>query len=81
MQCLADILDAPVERPAIKETTALGAAYLAGLRAGLYPPLADFAARWRRERAFRPTFAAATRATMVAGWRDAVARTLSGGKA
>ena len=40
--------------------------------------LADFAARWRRERAFRPTLAAATRAKMVAGWRDAVARTLSG---
>jgi glycerol kinase len=81
MQRLADILDAPVDRPAIKETTALGAAYLAGLHAGLYPPLADFAARWRRERAFRPTLAAETRATMVAGWRDAVARTLTGRKA
>jgi glycerol kinase len=78
MQRLADILDAPVDRPAIKETTALGAAYLAGLRAELYPPLAEFAARWRRERAFRPTLAAEARAKMVAGWRDAVSRTLSG---
>ena len=43
MQRLADILDAPVDRPAIKETTALGAAYLAGLHAGFYPPLAEFA--------------------------------------
>ncbi len=80
MQRLADILDAPVDRPAIKETTALGAAYLAGLRAGLYPPLAEFARRWRRERAFRPTLAAETRATMAAGWRDAVKRTLTGRK-
>lgn len=78
MQRLADILDAPVDRPAIKETTALGAAYLAGLRTGLYPPLAEFAARWRRERAFRPTLAADARTKMVAGWRDAVGRTLSG---
>jgi glycerol kinase len=80
MQRLADILDAPVDRPAIKETTALGAAYLAGLHVGLYPPLAEFAARWRRERAFRPTLAPAARAKMVAGWRDAVARTLSARK-
>jgi glycerol kinase len=80
MQRLADILDAPVDRPAIHETTALGAAYLAGLHVGLYPPLADFARSWRRERAFRPTLAAETRATMVAGWRDAVARTLSGAR-
>jgi len=81
MQRLADILDAPVDRPAIKETTALGAAYLAGLHAGLYPPLAEFGQSWRRERAFRPTLAAETRAKMVAGWRDAVARTLTGRKA
>ena len=78
MQRLADILDAPVDRPAIQETTALGAAYLAGLSAGVYPPPADFARSWRRERAFRPTLSAETRANMVAGWRDAVKRTLSG---
>ena len=81
MQRLADILDAPVDRPAIKETTALGAAYLAGLHAGLYPPLAEFGQSWRRERAFRPTLAAETRTKMVAGWRDAVARTLTARKA
>ena len=77
MQRLADILDAPVDRPAIQETTALGAAYLAGLSAGLCPPPAEFAAGWRRERAFRPNLAADVRTKMVAGWRDAVARTLS----
>jgi glycerol kinase len=81
MQRLADILDAPVDRPAIKETTALGAAYLAGLHAGLYPQLAEFAASWRRERAFRPSLADDVRMKMVAGWRDAVGRTLSGRKA
>ncbi len=78
MQRLADVLDAPVDRPAIRETTALGAAYLAGLSAGIYPPLAEFAARWKLERAFRPAIDAPTRTNMIAGWRDAVARTLSG---
>ena len=46
MQFLADILAAPVDRPAVMETTAVGAAYLAGLAAGVCPDLADFAARW-----------------------------------
>ncbi|THD42702.1 MAG: glycerol kinase GlpK [Bradyrhizobium sp.] len=81
MQRLADILDAPVDRPAVKETTALGAAYLAGLAVGLYPPPDEFARSWRLERAFRPTLAGDARATMVAGWRDAVSRTLSGRRA
>jgi glycerol kinase len=77
MQFLADILDAPVDRPAMMETTALGAAYLAGLAAGLCPNLADFAARWKCERRFMPHMDAATRERKWAGWNDAVARTLS----
>jgi glycerol kinase len=59
------------------ETTALGAAYLAGYAAGLCPDLAGFAATWRCERRFEPRMDAATRARKWAGWRDAVARTLT----
>ena len=77
MQFVADILDAPVDRPAVMETTALGAAYLAGYAAGLCPELAGFAAMWKRERRFEPAMDAATRDRKWAGWRDAVARTLS----
>jgi glycerol kinase len=77
MQFLADILALPVDRPAVMETTALGAAYLAGRAAGLCPDLAGFAATWQRERRFEPQMDAATRERKWAGWRDAVARTLS----
>jgi glycerol kinase len=77
MQFLADILAMPVDRPAVMETTALGAAYLAGLAAELCPDLPGFAATWERERRFEPQMDAATRERKWAGWRDAVARTLS----
>jgi glycerol kinase len=77
MQFLADILAAPVDRPAIMETTALGAAYLAGLSAGLCPDLPEFAARWKCERRFVPQMDEGTRARKWSGWQDAVARTLS----
>jgi glycerol kinase len=77
MQFLADILAAPVDRPAVMETTALGAAYLAGYAAGLCPDLAGFAARWQCERRFLPLMDAATRERKWAGWKDAVARTLT----
>jgi glycerol kinase len=77
MQFLADILDAPVDRPAVMETTALGAAYLAGLAAGVCPDLAGFAATWKCQRRFTPQMDAATRDRKWAGWRDAVERTLT----
>ncbi|MGH6768003.1 MAG: glycerol kinase GlpK [Xanthobacteraceae bacterium] len=77
MQFLADILAAPVDRPAVMETTAVGAAYLAGHAAGLCPGLADFAARWTCERRFVPQMDAATRERKWRGWQDAVARTLT----
>ena len=77
MQFLADILDAPVERPAVVETTALGAAYLAGFAAGLYPEPETFAAGWRPERRFTPRMDEAIRERNYARWRDAVRRTLS----
>ena len=77
MQFLADILDAPVDRPKVLETTAIGAAYLAGYRAGVYPAPADFAKAWRLDRRFSPRMKEAERARKFAGWRDAVSRTLS----
>jgi glycerol kinase len=72
MQRLADLLDAPVDRPMIQETTALGAAYLAGLEAGVYPEPAKFADNWRLERRFKPAMDAATRERKLKGWARAV---------
>jgi glycerol kinase len=77
MQFVADILDAPVDRPAVMETTATGAAYLAGHAAGVCPDLADFARSWVCERRFAPQMDAGTRERKWSGWRDAVARTLT----
>ena len=76
MQRLADILDAPVERPTVLETTALGAAYLAGLQCGLYPAPEVFAQRWALDRHFAPGLASAARARMLGAWHRAVRRTL-----
>ena len=77
MQCLADLLDAPVDRPAMLETTALGVAWLAGSHAGVWPDRDGFAASWARDRRFAPRMDAKTRAARIAGWNDAVSRTLS----
>jgi glycerol kinase len=77
MQFLADILAAPVDRPFGLETTAVGAAYLAGKAAGLYPEIETFAAQWTAQRRFEPAMDAAERAERYRGWQDAVARTLS----
>lgn len=76
-QFLADILERPVERPAVVETTALGAAYLAGLAAGIHGSLDAVAAAWRLERRFEPRLAAAERQRLLDGWRRAVARVRS----
>jgi glycerol kinase len=75
LQRLADILDAPVDRPVVLETTALGAAWLAGSGAGVWPGEEGFAKSWRREKRFAPAMEAGTRSRLVAGWRDAVDRT------
>ena len=77
MQRLADLLDAPVDRPTILETTALGAAWLAGSRAGVWPDAKRFAASWALDRRFEPAMDAATRKRKLAGWADAVGRTLT----
>jgi len=76
MQCLADTLDAPVDRPTLLETTALGAAWLAGYKAGVYPDQEAFAKTWSCERRFEPAIEEPERARRRAIWNDAVSRTL-----
>jgi glycerol kinase len=75
-QFLADMLDVAVERPRVIETTALGAAYLAGLAVGVYSGLDAVAYGWHCERRFEPRMNAATRQRLYAGWQDAVSRVL-----
>jgi len=77
MQCLADILDAPVDRPQVLETTALGAAYLAGLQTGVYPDIDTLANGWALEKRFSPHMPESQRAIKYDGWKDAIRRTLS----
>ncbi len=79
MQAVADQLGAPVDRPVVTETTALGAAYLAGLAVGLCPSPDEFAQIWSLERRFEPRLDKTTRDAAYAGWQDAVRRTLSTG--
>jgi glycerol kinase len=77
MQFLADILDAPVDRPKILETTALGAAWLAGSQAGVWPGMGGFATGWSLDRRFEPSMDGDMRERKYAGWLDAVSRTLT----
>jgi glycerol kinase len=77
MQFLADILACPVDRPIVAETTALGAAYLAGHAAGICADLAGFAKQWRLDRRFEPRMDASERERKYSGWKRAIQRTLS----
>jgi glycerol kinase len=77
MQFLSDIIGAPVDRPEVTETTALGAAWLAGMQAGIYPDAAGFAQKWALDRRFTPAMDDTTRAVRYARWKRAVAATLS----
>ena len=77
MQNLADILDTPVDRPKILETTALGAAYLAGLQIGLFSAPEVFAKRWKSKKRFKPKMKAQEREARIAGWNDAVRKLLA----
>ena len=77
MQRLADILQSPIDRPVIAETTALGAAWLAGSRAGIWSDQAGFAERWQLDRQFSPKMSAQERAYRVAGWDQAIRRILT----
>ncbi len=76
-QFQADILQRPVVRPQITETTALGAAFLAGLHAGVYASLDDIAALWGEDQRFKPTASSQSVNTLYAGWQEAVARVRS----
>ena len=77
MQFLSDIIGAPVDRPKVLETTALGVAWLAGMRAGIYPDQAGFAENWALDQRFEPKMAESERTRRYAGWQDAIGRTLS----
>jgi glycerol kinase len=77
MQRLADTAAVPVERPVVTETTALGAAFLAGLHAGIWPSLDALSKTWALDRAFQPAEDAASRDRRYAGWQDAVRRVRS----
>ena len=77
MQRLADMLGAEVDRPQVLETTALGAAYLAGMQVGFFPEPDVFAANWALERRFTPQLTEAERERKFLGWKDAISRTLS----
>jgi glycerol kinase len=77
-QTLADILGIRVDRPVVTETTALGAAYLAGLQVGLFSSLEEVAGRWQCERSFDPSLDEGARQKRHAGWRQAVARVCQG---
>jgi len=76
-QYLADVLDIAIERPMQTETTALGAAYLAGLQVGIYESLDDLTKNWEREKAFSPAMDSTQRERVTAGWADAIRRTRS----
>ena len=80
MQRLADLIGAPVDRPVVAETTATGAAYLAGLQAGLYGDPASFARTWQAQRRFSPAMGLNERTKRLAKWKDAVRRTLTSGE-
>jgi len=77
MQCIADMLASPVDRPTVLETTALGAAWLAASYAGVWPGREEFSQSWALERRFEPRMDGELRARKLAGWHDAVRRTLT----
>ena len=77
MQFLSDIIDAPVDRPAVLETTAMGAAWLAGQQAGLYPDMDAFADGWTADRTFSPAMDGKTRDNRYAAWKRAIVATIS----
>ena len=76
MQLQADILGVPVSRPVVAETTALGAAYAAGLATGFWRDTDELRANWRESKRWHPTWAEDRRESGYAGWRKAVQRTL-----
>ena len=76
MQFQSDILGTEVVRPVVTETTALGASYLAGLAVGFWGSIEELKSQWKAERTFRPEAHAEAVSKSIAGWRDAISRTL-----
>ena len=76
LQFQADLLNVTVRRPVVAETTALGAAYLAGLAVGYWDGLDDVTKNWALDREFRPSMESAIRERLYAGWKKAVGRSL-----
>jgi len=74
MQFQADILDLPVVRPMVTETTALGAAYLAGLATGFWSSMEEIESLWAKDRVFEPSMSASHRESLYSGWKEAVGR-------
>ena len=70
MQNLSNILQAPVDRPVFLETTALGAAWLAGLKAGLYPNIENFSKEWNRDKRFNPKISKSSSENLYRGWQN-----------
>jgi glycerol kinase len=77
MQRLADMIGAPVDRPVSTETTALGAAYLAGLQIGFYPEPNTFSQAWKCDNRFSPSWSVEQRDSAYDRWQDSVRRTLT----
>ncbi|MDC1243731.1 FGGY-family carbohydrate kinase, partial [Amylibacter sp.] len=77
MQFLADIINAPVDRPEIVETTALGAAWLAGMYIGIYPNQENFSSRWTKEKEFTPNMDDISRNEKYSAWKRAIKSTLN----
>src|SRR6476620_1675243 len=77
MQLQADLLNVPVVRPKVAETTALGAAYLAGLAVGFWKNQADIARQWQVDKRFKPAMKPAARKRIAAGWKKALTRARS----
>jgi glycerol kinase len=79
LQMQADILGIPVHRPVVTETTALGAAYLAGLQSGMWKSTDELAAKWKIDRTFEPQISEDQRESLYTGWKRAVERTRESG--
>ena len=75
MQCESDILDVPVVRPKVAETTALGAAYAAGLAVGFWKDYKELRANWGRDKEWKPKMTSKKREGLYSGWKKAVTRT------
>ena len=77
MQFQSDVLQARVVRPTVTETTARGAAYLAGLAVGFWKDTDEIAHQWEADRCFTHAMSATDAANAIAGWRDAIRRTIT----